>query len=319
MSNNCVCIISSDEYAKYSMVTITSLCINNPYIKDVYILSNYLSEKSLEDYSLTATKFKINLTPIIIDERRLDWLNTDSRWPKFAMSALLINELLPVDIERCLILEVDTMVTGDISPLFEINMDQYTIAGSPIGFGVTKTADPKQYTYKDEEVVERRINGGVVLFNMINIRKHGINLDYYQRKYIEEGMKTITGEVLLSSVHKESILYLNTAFFNYRTMYQDGYVHRKYNIADRRIVHFTDRRLIFQKPWIMEFDDSDKEKYFLEKLNEFNVNTISELHKTWWNYAKYAVNYKELRFEMNIRKQFYLSIVLGKLYNPSVE
>ena len=302
------CIGTSDEYAKYAAVTITSVCVNNlTRQKEFHIISDSLEKDTIEMLNATAKKFELNLVLHILDFSQFDWVKMDSRWTRITLFPLILNEIMPPYIDRCLCLEVDTMITGNISDFYDIELGNNIMAGSPIGFGIKPGVKSNNLAIDLEYIEEKRINAGVILFNIKKIREEGIGINYYHKRYFEtqRGMTT-TGETILNNSHVGRIIYINPALFHYRSYFHNIYLKRGYKTNNKKIVHFTDRRPIFQKPWIVFFEDNPK-MYFnpCEGIQKEVHNLIQEIYSEWWYYAKSSVNYSNLRLSMEERSEFY--------------
>lgn len=302
------CIGTSDEYAKYAVVTMASICINNPHgVKRFYVIGDEFKPETLKILRETADKFEFEINIHVMDLGQFDWLKMDRRWTRITLFPFILNKIMPAKVDRCLCLEVDTMVTGDISDYYYVDMGNSVMAGSPIGFGIKQGVNAKRLTLSPGDVEEKRINAGIMLFDMEKIRKENIDMEFYRKSYYDNlNGATTTGETVLNLSHRGRILYINPALFHYRSYFHGAYSKRGYNAEDRRIVHFTDRRPLFQKPWIVLFENNS-EMYFdpSEKVSKETQNLIQNLFSEWWEYAKHSVNYSELVSSMEERRDFY--------------
>ena len=100
----------------------------------------------------------------------------DSIWPRAACYRLLLPELLP-DVELCLYLDADTLVVGDILPLWELDMREYFLAGvfddiAPVRQETVGHHIPGIQTY---------VNSGVLLMNLALMRERNL-----QEKFLKE-------------------------------------------------------------------------------------------------------------------------------------
>lgn len=93
----------------------------------------------------------------------------DSLWSKAACYRLVLPGLLS-DTDLCLYLDSDTLIVGDILPLWEENMEGYCLAGvfddiAPVRHQTVGNHIPGIHTY---------INSGVLLMNLEKMRREGI-------------------------------------------------------------------------------------------------------------------------------------------------
>ena len=89
-------------------------------------------------------------------------VNYGSVFSYMAGMKMVLCEYLPKDLDRVLVLDVDTIVDQNINELWDINMDGYYFAGVP-------DRGPTIELY-----VDLYINNGVVMHNLAEIRKSGI-------------------------------------------------------------------------------------------------------------------------------------------------
>ncbi len=117
-----------DNYAKYAGVSLLSLLENNQNIEKiaVYIIGENLSLESVKKLQNIANDFKREITFIDI----IDILPDLGAIPSFGKSAygrLFLSSYLNID--KILYFDSDTIVTGSIKDLLNINMDTTLVAG----------------------------------------------------------------------------------------------------------------------------------------------------------------------------------------------
>ena len=128
---------------------VRSLLANNN-IDDVYLLI----EDDIFPYELDSRVKTMNISDQTFFPET--GANSKSRWSYMAMIRVALSKLFP-DLDRVLWLDCDTIVNGDISELFEIDMKGYCFAGVP---ETVKTTD--RFVY---------LNSGVLLMNLDFIRE----------------------------------------------------------------------------------------------------------------------------------------------------
>lgn len=167
-----ICYSTNEDFARHMAVSITSLLENNVHSKIVvHILYSDLSEATKARLSAFENRYKN--TKIIF--HKID----DSRFEKFGLTIehitketyfrYMIADVLP-DIDRVLYLDGDTVVNGDVSELFELDLTGFFCAG-------VRDIYVEQVGYKKEIGLaesELYINAGVILLNLEEIRKFSI-------------------------------------------------------------------------------------------------------------------------------------------------
>ena len=90
----------------------------------LHILSDGISERGKEKLSRLAERFHQELCfyPLTEESFRGDAFHLTKDWPRAAVARLRIEKILPESLERVLYLDCDTMVRGDLSPLFSMDM-----------------------------------------------------------------------------------------------------------------------------------------------------------------------------------------------------
>lgn len=126
--------------------------------------------------SLTDRYENLNLSEHRISEATFDSRDfKDSLWSKAACYRLILPMLLP-DVELCLYIDSDTLVVGDLLPLWETDMTDDYLAG--VFFDISPA---REQTVGDNiPGIETYINSGVLLMNLSLMRRDGI-----QKKLME--------------------------------------------------------------------------------------------------------------------------------------
>lgn len=159
----------NNSYIQYVLVTINSLIDTTKREDKLYItiLVDSISQKNQSRLKeLVQDKSNIILNHFVIDDSLVSGLK--SSWSVYAWYRLLIPYYLSSDVHRILYLDADTLVVGDISPLFSIDMDGIAVAG---------VSDPKTFEkgtfdrcgYDSEKGY---ICSGVLLMNLDYWREH---------------------------------------------------------------------------------------------------------------------------------------------------
>lgn len=161
-----------ERYAPYAGVSITSLFENNKHIDEinVYILGVKLSEVTSERLVHTSEKYGRNIifidTEMLVAEMKRLGIPT-YRGSYTANLKLFVSMAVDESIERLLYIDSDTVVAGDIAPMFEMTMD-----GKPLGMSIDSLGVRHKGLIglgKNDDYY----NTGVMLFDVVQWRREG--------------------------------------------------------------------------------------------------------------------------------------------------
>lgn len=118
----------NDRYAEYIGVTIRSICDTHGNTEVViHILSDHISDLRKASLQEIAAPYpNVNLRFYAVDDTVLRGLK--DTWSIYTWYRVLLPGLLPDDVHRVLYLDTDTLVTGDITELFAMDMTDRAIA-----------------------------------------------------------------------------------------------------------------------------------------------------------------------------------------------
>ena len=162
-----ICYSTNESFAPYMAVSITSLLGNNPSLEiAVHILYSDLSDATIKRLSMFENRYKgAKIIFHKIDGARFENFGlTIEHITRETYFRYMVAEVLS-DIGRVLYLDGDTIVNGDISGLFEIDLTGFYCAGvsdihiESIGHKKTLGLDGLY------------INAGVILFNLDEMRR----------------------------------------------------------------------------------------------------------------------------------------------------
>ena len=170
-----------NNYVWLMGISAISLFENNKEIDDlkVYLLGENINQENRENLKNISTKYNREIEIIDVPKLNIPSSLVSARWPLSAFTRLFSGVILPDDIDRILYLDCDTIITGDISELDEIDFDGNTALG---------VKDCISGTYKKNIGLDKNspyINAGVILFNMNELRKVDIysEIEMYMSKY----------------------------------------------------------------------------------------------------------------------------------------
>jgi lipopolysaccharide biosynthesis glycosyltransferase len=259
----------NSKYVMPSLVCMISILENNKVPINFYILYSQLEQADIDFMRTNIEKYGAGnlLIPIKIG----DDIFADSPAPgrsKEAYFRLLIPSVLPTDIERCLYLDSDILVQGNLNALYQQSFEDKALVvcqdmGEFLFFHKERhelLGIPLEFEY---------FNSGVLLFNMEYFRSSfetQLFLDYIRDNL--EKLKFLDQDVLNALLY-DNVTFANSSLYNYMEILINPLVSN--NAMEKAIiVHFL------QKPW------------------NYTYNGVNG--RSWWKYAKkiYPAKYREI-------------------------
>lgn len=160
----------NDGYIPYICVTIKSIIENHKeYNVIIHVLSDYISSKKRALLNEAASgEGDVELQIHIVDDTILRGLK--DTWSIYTWYRVLLPKVLSTDVHRVLYLDADTLVAGDVSSIFEIDMADKAIGGAIdiLSF------DPKTFERCMYEQEKQYVCAGVMLMNLDYWREHDL-------------------------------------------------------------------------------------------------------------------------------------------------
>jgi len=316
-----VVMASSDLYSKLAITTFKSLFINNQDVDEIVIY--YIGDK-LTDES------KINLINLVNEYNRkilfipmpeyFDQLTGSNRNGQTVFCYCYFQDILPETVDKVLLLEGDTIVTGSIKEFWDTDVTDYYIAAAD---------DLQSSIYKKKigmKPTSPYVNCGVVLFNLKKWREDNItqkitdilNSNEHMFSYDVQDVINYTVEggvkVLPPKFNCTTAIYL----FNYKNMIRyrrpsTRCSEEDFNEGKTRpiVVHFTKNQVVQSRPWIEDCHHPFKD-YYLEVKSQ-TVMADAPL----WKYKPDKLNKFANFLYMKVSKcltAFTLGIVHSYLY-----
>lgn len=264
------------EYIGYACIMLMSLKQHHKGIMlHVYILHNELEEADFLQMDEIIGSEGIELIPVFIPEGTVREFQIGN-WPEAAAYRLLAADLFAGSLERILHLDVDILITGDISEFYNMPFEENYLAACE-DF-LTEEIRRKKCREFGRNKDTRFFNSGVLLFNIPKLAADG----FYYHVYAE-----ILGRYPNIPIEYPDQDMLNL-LFNEKTKFADRV---KYNYA----------------PFFYKIND--KEHYYDSKEElEDNCHIIHMIRgsKPWENMSKMAAD--ELWWEYAKRTPFYLTM-----------
>ncbi len=160
-----IALCTDEKYSYPCGVCITSILENNKDEEcNIYILTNYLSEKTLSKFHRLSEKYKQNIEIIIINDKTIDGLKVSTIFPKSIYYRFLLPQLL--NKEKVLYLDCDIIVTSNLRKLYDTEISHYACAAVEDQASDDITIRNRIGIYDDY------FNSGVLLMNLNYWRKN---------------------------------------------------------------------------------------------------------------------------------------------------
>ena len=197
-----------NNYVWLMGISTISLFENNKGIEDlkVYLLGENISQENKAELKKIGDKYNSEVEVIDVPELNIPPSLVSARWPLSAFTRLFSGVILPNHISKILYLDCDTIITGDISELDNVQFN------GNIAMGVK---DCISGTYKQNVGLDKNspyINAGVILFDMDALRKVDITseIESYMEKY--EKLINYADQDILNGMFKGKIGELDPKF-----------------------------------------------------------------------------------------------------------
>lgn len=309
-----------DNYVWLMGISTISLFENNKHINDlnVYLLGEKISQENKSELRKIGKNYGRTVEIIDVPKLNIPPSLVSARWPLSAFTRLFSGELLPGYIDKILYLDCDTIISGDISELDNVEFN------GNIAMGVK---DCISGTYKRNVGLDKDspyINAGVILFNMQALRNVDIHaeIETYMNKYVE--LINYADQDILNGMFKGRIGELNPKFdvmtIDVSHTYEEiQNLRRPTNfykkndleeaISNPAIIHYTTNMLVI-RPWFSNSDHPLKHEF--EKYMGMSVwkdKILSEMHFT----AKEAKVIKTVMLLPNKVAYFILGIIHAEI------
>lgn len=253
-----------NNYVWLMGISTISLFENNQGIKElkVYLLGENISEENKNELKTIGEKYGREVEIIDVPKLNIPPSLVSARWPLSAFTRLFSGVILPADVERILYLDCDTIISGNLSELDNVDFN------GNIAMGVK---DCIGGTYKKNVGLDFNslyINAGVILFNLDELRKVNINVEIenYMGKY--EKLINYADQDILNGMFKGRIGELNPKYdvmtidvvHTYKEIQKlrrptNFYVEEELRkaVISPAIIHYTTNMLVV-RPWFSNTD-----------------------------------------------------------------
>lgn len=313
-NNFTVAFASDNNFVKYLSVAILSLIENcsNKYNYDIVILDSNISNKNKRLLHKEVSDYK-NVSLRFVDVQRFYDENKDIEFSITKNYTIAIyNRLFIPEIfknyYKVLYLDCDIVVKGDLSDLYEIDLENNYI-GAIVDMGALawKTEDSNSdafYKYKE-------INSGVILYNIKECLKNNFTEKCLDNIKIDDN---ILDQTAINITCRDNIKYIDYRYNFFASVLDDTEnikdIIPKYILDDIRIIHFTGA-----KCWFRDFTHNSNADwfYYFTKTPFFNLFTLIVLKFELFRYKiciKVTRNEKQKKY---VRKVKVLGEIVGRI------
>lgn len=163
---------TDDNFIQHCATMLCSLLENNKEHEiTIHLLHNNLSKESQKIISDLTSRYKAEVLFYNIDEEKLSKAKIGENHPNLSLATyyrILLPSLVDEDIDKILYLDCDVIVLKDLSPLFNIDLE---------GYGVAGVIDATPTSSYHREIINLSLNqeafcAGVLMINLNYWRAH---------------------------------------------------------------------------------------------------------------------------------------------------
>ena len=308
-----ICLSCSDEYVPLISVFLNSFRMNNKKKCDIIILTKDMSKKNINIIKKSFSDLFIRVFNIS-DITENNHFYTYAHFTENTYYRLLIPYILS-DYKRVIYFDSDIVINGDISMLFDINLDNYCIAACRdthvISYCYMREnmfeqyrKDTKEYINNELEIdnVDEYFQAGVVVFNIDMINKK-----YNSKEFFTEASKT-------------NFRYLDQDFMN-KTFYKNVLLlPNKYNVMTINKWPYIDEYFLpdsLRDEYIDSRNDPVCIHYIGKSMPCYGIDT--DMAEIFWLYARNTPFYEQL-LKIMARNQSHLYFSnINKIKNALLE
>lgn len=270
-----------DFYVNYLYITMLSAVINaenTTFYKFCILVSGDFSAKTKAKLKQLEKYHNCSVSFYDMQEAFIDAYKTHEHINYATYYRLLLPEVLP-DVEKCIYLDSDIIVNGDLSKIYNTKISDSYLAGvRAAGYCSTSDINAKRLLLPE---CKNYINAGVLLMNLQKIRLDNIHksfINLMHKKYRDQDQDILN----VSCYGKIKILPLKC---NHMTPY-----YTKYEKFINMGIYSRD-----------EVDEACKNPliiHYADKIKPWK-NPDMTYGKLWWKYAKMTPFYKKLKKSLN--------------------
>lgn len=178
--------------------------------------------------------------------------NRNTKFSNFTFARLFLPSIVEED--KVLYMDTDTIVLNDISELWNINIDNYYVAGCKD----YKIFDVEQYKNREHLFNYKYINAGILLMNLKELRKNDIQKKFFES--MNEKKYPLLDQDVINIICGDKKLYISNKY-----NYFDGNSNESFDENKIKIIHYVGDK----NPWVKDKKYSkywyiEEEKFYIE-------------------------------------------------------
>lgn len=260
-----------DKYIEQTMVSMVSLFKHNSYPIKIWIVSDNISANNEKLIWEQVSAYGGKLEFLDIEEVLKGIpIETGSRHPRTVYAKLFLDDF--IDAERVLYLDSDTVINGDLTPLWERNIEQELVAGVQMPY----SSKLKAQMHIDANAPY--LCDGIVILNLSLWRERQIGTQCQAYIAACNGMPQMLSEETLNYVCQGYVGVLEPKYnlMPFMMMYSRAQICKLFNVPSYYaeeslevakkypvIIHFINE--LFNRPWLEPGDHPYKDLYRLER------------------------------------------------------
>lgn len=211
----------NDKFVPQLGAAICSVCENNRKNSDInfYLVSSGINDWNKE--SLKKLVKSYNQTIKIIElgkiDKYFDFEFDTTGWPPITLARLLMDKILPENIKRIIYLDADTIVRGDLSELWNINL-----GNKIVGMSIEPTIDKNRISVLNINKYPY-YNAGVLIVDLEKWRKTGACKKIFDFYKVHNGKLFANDQDAINGALKDDIYTISPKYNFYNIFYQYPY------------------------------------------------------------------------------------------------
>ncbi len=213
---------------------------------DIYVAHSSLTENDFDEINKNINS-NMTIHPIVVDDGVFDSAPVLSRISKETYYRLLVESILPENVDRILYIDPDTVVINPLDKLYNIDFKGNVIAAAPHTYGIVESVNITRLNLKRRS---RYVNAGIIM----------IDVDAWRRvTNTKEIIQFVADNIRKLKLSDQDAINM---FFQGKILVLDE---RKYNLDEKTFSHFkkidldwVDKNTVIvhfngkKKPWTEE-------------------------------------------------------------------
>ncbi|MBO5948516.1 glycosyltransferase family 8 protein [bacterium] len=288
-----VVVSSSNEYVPILSTCIESIKDNSSkeYLYEINILEHNITEdnKRILNTQFKNSNIKLNFINVKDKIAQLEKYVAESRFTINTFSRFFIPELLPY--EKCVYVDLDTIVLDDIKILYDTNLeDNYLAASIDSSFIGCCACDKRYIEYAHNTLkipdIENYFQAGVLVFNLQKMREN--NIIRKCLNVLEDIQLHFADQCVYNYLFKNNVKYLE---LNWNYQFNDcdrQKIKLKQNLPLKILEQYNNA---YKNPKIVHYSSKNKPWFYPSE----------EYAQIWWGYARKTPFYEQLLEGLTLR------------------